>query len=162
MFLSGLIPVVAAFIGRIFSPIGMDECWAQRLLTGIIELSSGVSSLAPAANELSSSMAMAAFMLGWAGLSVHCQVLSFIGSSKLRFSSYIIGKFFHGIISAVLVFIFSKLLFKEKTVALVLASQVRQNASSGFLRNISICCVCALIVFLAMLFLSKKHTGKKG
>ena len=45
---------------------------------------------------------MAAFMLGWAGISVHCQTLSFLCDSGLSAKTYIIGKLIHGILSAAL------------------------------------------------------------
>ena len=47
-------------------------------------------------------MSMAAFMLGWAGLSVHCQVLAFLGDSGLSMGTYLTGKLLHGGLSALL------------------------------------------------------------
>ena len=64
LFVSGFIPWLAGLIGLILSPLGFDSRWAERLLTGIIELSSGVWSLNDAAGQLTASVAMAAFMLG--------------------------------------------------------------------------------------------------
>lgn len=45
-------------------------------------------------------LSMAAFMLGWAGLSVHCQVLAFLGDSGLSLRTYLTGKLLHGGLSA--------------------------------------------------------------
>ena len=42
-------------------------------------------------------------MLGWAGLSVHCQTLSFLGGSELSARTYLAGKVLHGVFSALLV-----------------------------------------------------------
>ncbi len=165
LFIAGIIPAFAKAIGTVFSPIGMDAKWAEKLLTGFIELSSGVSTLAPAAGEISSSMAMAAFMLGWAGLSVHCQVLSFIGSSGLRFGSYFLGKLLHGTISAALVFLAAKLFVPSIPVSSILAGQVADMASGGFLRNVLVYTLFAFSAFVVILLLSrplpKKRAGKK-
>lgn len=72
--------------------------WAEHLLAGLLEMSSGVSSLTGGA--LSGRLSMAAFMLGWAGLSVHCQVLAFLGDSGLSLRTYLTGKLLHGGLSA--------------------------------------------------------------
>ena len=40
--------------------------------------------------------------LGWAGVSVHCQVLAFLGDSGLSIRTYITGKLLHGALSALL------------------------------------------------------------
>ncbi len=45
---------------------------------------------------------MAAFMLGWAGVSVHCQVMAFLGDSGLSLRTYLVGKALHGGLSAVI------------------------------------------------------------
>jgi len=49
---------------------------------------------------LGGQLAMAAFILGWAGLSVHCQVLSFIGGHGLSARTYILGKLLHSVLAA--------------------------------------------------------------
>ena len=162
LFLSGLIPAAAGLLARVLSPFGIDRELAERLLTGMIELSSGVTSLSGAAAELPVSMAMAAFMLGWAGLSVHCQVLSFLASSGLRFRGYILGKLCHGVISAALVFILSKLFFRETAVSAVLAGQVSSNVSSGFIRNATIACAAILALGALLFALGEKHSSKSG
>lgn len=74
-------------------------------------------------------LALAAFMLGWAGLSVHCQVLSFIGRSGLSTKTYILGKLLHGVISAALVWCVSGALGLAKPVSAYLAEQVAGAAS---------------------------------
>ncbi len=108
LFLSGILPLVASLLGAVFSPFGFDTAWAERLLTGLIELTSGVWTLQGAAGELSRAMAMAAFMLGWAGLSIHCQVLSFIGDSGLSVRTYIYGKILQAGISAVFAYFMAR------------------------------------------------------
>ena len=65
-----------------------------------MELSSGVTSLT--GGGVAGRLSMAAFMLGWAGLSVHCQVLAFLGDSGLSMGTYLTGKLLHGGLSALL------------------------------------------------------------
>ena len=79
---SGFLPGLAQVLGTVLAPFGLTPEWAQRLLTGALEISSGVWTLS-GDGTLSGKLILAAFMLGWAGISVHCQVLSFIGGSGL-------------------------------------------------------------------------------
>lgn len=104
-FLSGIIDLCASALCLFLQPIGLARSGAEALVVGMIELSSGVWGLKDAAMSVSSKVAMAAFILGWAGLCVHCQVLSFTGESTLSVRPYLAGKFLHGAISAVLVWL---------------------------------------------------------
>ena len=122
-----MLPLIASGIGAVFSPFGFDKAWAERLLTGIIELTSGVSSLGGAAGSFTRSMALAAFMLGWAGLSIHCQVLSFIGDSGLSVRTYIYGKILQGCLSAVFAYFMAQL-FRAARVARRVPGGAGQNA----------------------------------
>jgi len=91
---------VLAALAQVLAMFGVGEEWARRLVAGLLELSSGVSSLT--GGPLSGRLSMAAFMLGWAGLSVHCQVLAFLGDSGLSMGTYLWGKLLHGLFSAAL------------------------------------------------------------
>lgn len=126
LYLTGAIPFVASIAARL--PF-VDETTVRQLLTGLIEISSGVWSLKGAAVGMRTELALAAFMLGWAGLSVHCQVLSFIGRSGLSTKTYILGKLLHGAISAALVWCVSGALGLAKPVSAYLAEQVAGAAS---------------------------------
>ncbi len=162
LFLSGLLGSLSEIIGSALGFLGMDSAWAERLLTGIIELTSGVWSLRDASGELTASIAMAAFMLGWAGLSVHCQVLSFIGSSGLSVRTYIIGKFLQGIFSAVIVIIMAKFIAFDTPVALYLAQQVGDIAGTNFISAISVSAVCAAVLGAALFLICHFPTKKGG
>ncbi|MBQ9535527.1 MAG: sporulation protein [Clostridia bacterium] len=99
LFLTGVIPAAASLLGTLISPLGLDTAYAERLISGLFEVTSGISGLADARASAGAKLSAAAFMLGWAGLSVHCQVLNFIGDSGLNAAPYIIGKLLHGFLS---------------------------------------------------------------
>ncbi len=99
LFVSGAIPAAARLIA---APFGGSADTAERLLTGFIELSSGVWALRGGA-DMTQSVYMAAVMLGWAGLSVHCQVLSLAGESGLGVGWYLLGKALQAAISALII-----------------------------------------------------------
>jgi len=149
--ISGLLPAAAKGAAVLLRPLGADEDAARRLLIGVIEMSSGVWSLSAAAESLSSGAAMAAFMLGWAGISVHCQTLSFLCDSGLSAKTYIIGKLMHGVISAALVWLAFRILPFEEAAAAYLARQVSGIAELNFTASISISTLCALVMVILLI-----------
>ncbi len=115
----------------LLSLAGFEGEWARRLVAGLLELSSGVSSL-QGSTQLAGRVSMAAFMLGWAGLSVHCQVLSFLVDSGLSAKTYLAGKLFHGLIAAGLTWCLTRLFPLSAPVADYLAEQAESIAALDF------------------------------
>ncbi len=164
LFLSGVLKAVSAAIGTVLGPLGFDEAWAERLLTGFIELTGGVWSLREVSSRLTASVSMAAFMLGWAGLSVHCQVLSFLGSTGLSARTYILGKALHAGISAALAALIMCFVRPSVPVGLILAGQVGKLATLSFstaLRASAMLSGGLLLLFLAVFLFLRKKGGKK-
>lgn len=154
LFLAGAIPAAAGALGTLFASLGFDAAWASTLLIGLIELSSGVWSLRDVAGQMPAAIAMAAFMLGWAGLSVHCQVLSFIGGSGLSVRSYILGNFLHGGLSAALIFLLVRLVPLDTTVAATLAEGVYSIAATDFYTSLRCSSLVATGLLLTGIFVT--------
>lgn len=72
----------------------------ESVISGILEMTVGIYSLAECAN-FNSAFVLTSFLLGWGGLSVHCQALSTISDCDLSTGQYFIGKLLHGIISGI-------------------------------------------------------------
>lgn len=162
--LTGILPALASGLGRLLSPFGFRSEWGERLLTGALELSSGVWSLA-AGGELSGRLELAAFMLGWAGLSVHCQVLSFLGGSGLSVKPYFLGKLLHGGLSALFTAVLSRFVPLDVPVASALAEQVEDLTHLDFTTALTLSATAAwltwLAFFLLALFAIRKNSGKR-
>ena len=160
--LAGVLTGLAGLLSALFGPLGFSQSWAQRLLTGVLEVSSGVSSLTD--GSLSGRLSMAAFMLGWAGLSVHCQVMVFLGDSGLSLRTYLAGKLLHGGLSAALLGALSPLLPLEAPVSAYLADQAEALAALDFQQALTISTVSAWVVWLLFFALAayvvKKSSGK--
>lgn len=166
-FLSGLLPALAGFLGRVFAPLGFSQVWAQRLLTGLLELSSGVAALT-GDGSLTGRVSMAAFLLGWAGISVHCQVLSFLGESGLSTRTYIGGKLLHGLFSAGLTAALLRVFPLEESVSSYLVQQVEGIAGTDFYSALAVSTAAAWGVFLLFFLLAvlgvqmgRKTSGKR-
>ena len=163
LFLSGVMGALAGGAAALLSPLGLDQAWAQRLITGLLELSSGVSSLT-GAGTVTGRLSMAAFMLGWAGLSVHCQVLAFLGDSGLSLRTYLTGKLLHGGLSALFTALLVRRFPLEAPVSSYLAEQVEGIASLDFQRALTISTAAAWgvwLLFVALaVYMVKKSSGK--
>ena len=166
-FLSGLLPALAGFLGRVFAPLGFSQVWAQRLLTGLLELSSGVAALT-GDGSLTGRVSMAAFLLGWAGISVHCQVLSFLEESGLSTRTYIGGKLLHGLFSAGLTALLLRAFPLKESVSSYLAQQVEGIAGTDFYSALAVSTAAAWGVFLLFFLLAalgvqmgRKTSGKR-
>ena len=159
--LSGLLTGLADGLGLLLAPLGLDALWSRRLLTGALELTSGVSTLM-GEGSLTGRLSMAAFLLGWAGLSVHCQVLSFLGESDLSPRTYLLGKFLHGIFSAFFTAVLARMFPLGAPVSALLARQVDDLAALDFSTALTLSTVAAWMTFLAFLLLSAAALGKKS
>ena len=159
LFLSGLLPALAGALGRLFAPLGFSQLWAQRLLTGVLELSSGVSSLS-GGGATAGGLSMAAFLLGWAGLSVHCQVLSFLGGSGLSVRTYLGGKLLHGGIAALFTALLARAFPLEAPVSSYLAEQVEGIAALDFSTALTISTACAWGLWLLFFAAAAAAVGK--
>ena len=159
---AGILETLGRLLSGILAPLGMDQTWAERLLTGLVEMSSGVSSLTNGA--LSGRLSMAAFMLGWAGVSVHCQVLAFLGDSGLSMGTYVAGKLLHGCLSAVLANLLFRFIPLSSPASFYLAEQTEAIAQMDFNRALTLSAAAAWGMWLAFLALTvyvlQKNSGK--
>lgn len=152
--LSGVISFAASLLGTLLLPLGGNPLQAEKLLIGAIEMSSGVASLSSAAGSLSDRLALAAFMLGWAGLCVHCQVLSFLNSSGLSSKTYLLGKLLHGIFSALLISVCLYFLPIEQPVSALYAEQIQSIAGLDFSHAVTASTITAFAVWLSFSIIS--------
>lgn len=103
---AGVISGLSAFLSL---RAGMELQAANALTVGILELGSGIGTmqgLAPTPGNLS----LASFLLGFGGLSVHCQTLSVLDGTKIKCARHFIGRILAGTISAFLTYLLSLLL----------------------------------------------------
>ena len=159
LFLSGVLPGLAGVLGTLFSPLGFSTRWAERLLTGLIALTSGVWTLT-GAGTMSGRLSMAAFLLGWAGLSVHCQVLSFLGGSGLSVKTYIGGKLLHGGLSALFTAALLRVFPLSEPVSAYLAEQVEGIAGVDFSSALTISLAAAWGMWLLFFLAAAAAVGK--
>lgn len=167
--LSGALALGAGILDRLLAPLALSPGRAEQLLIGMLEISSGVASLT-GTGALAGRVSAAAFMLGWAGLSVHCQVLSFLGDSGLSVRTYLAGKAIHGVLSAAFVAVLTRLFPLSEPVSSYLSQQVDSLADLEFGRALTFSAAAAWLLWLAFFaltlyavrksrYFSKKRSG---
>ena len=155
--------VLSGLAGGLSALLGVERRWVESLLTGFLEISSGVTSLS-GTGALAGRMSMAAFILGWAGVSVHCQVLSFLGDSGLSPRTYVLGKLLHGALSAGGMWLLAGAVLPGLEVSAALTEQVETISQLDFRRALVLSLLSAWAVWTAFAAaaagLARKNSGK--
>lgn len=93
-------------VGVLLSYFGFSE-EARALLFSFFELTSGASEAA-GISELSLAVTLAAFAVGWSGLSVHFQMIGLCNGIQIPLGRYFLSKLCEGVLNAALVFVYFK------------------------------------------------------
>ncbi|MFD2114484.1 sporulation integral membrane protein YlbJ [Paenibacillus yanchengensis] len=112
---TGLMQVAAQSLRHLFTLVGMPPSLADAILHGLFEVTLGARSAAEAHTYDTSGssihlmlvhqVAIGAFILSWAGLSVHAQIASLLSKTDMRYAPLLFARLIHGIISALLVYL---------------------------------------------------------
>ncbi|MCX7710674.1 MAG: sporulation integral membrane protein YlbJ [Clostridia bacterium] len=99
---TGCIESLSALLGYFLEPIGINKDLITAVTSGFFEITTGTS-MASKVSGVSFSIQLSAISLiiGWAGLSVHSQVLSIVSKTDISIKPYLFGKFLQGIFSSV-------------------------------------------------------------
>lgn len=90
----------------ILQPLGINANFIIPILSGLIELTSGVNlvSIIPNAN-LGINVIICAFLIGFGGISILLQVWSIISKSDISIKPYVYGKLLQGILASFYTFL---------------------------------------------------------
>lgn len=100
----------SAAAGRLSSSLGTELHWTRALLTGALELGSGVGAMRGLAVS-PANMALAAGLLGWGGVSVHFQTMAMLANSDIKGALHIAGRLMSACIGAVFAYLAALLIF---------------------------------------------------
>ena len=98
--------IFGALAGTMATHLGLELRFCRAALCGVLELGSGVGALA-GLPPTPCNLALAAFVLGFGSLSVHCQTLAAVDGTQINCARHFVGRMLHGVFSA----LFSFLLF---------------------------------------------------
>lgn len=95
---SGLLPALAGAVAHLFPGEGAATL-CRGACIGFLEISTGTAALREVATA-PAALPLAAFLLGWGGLSVHCQSLPFWRAAGVRPGPYLRAKCLQGLLAA--------------------------------------------------------------
>ncbi len=103
---SGILNSLVFIITPIFNFLSIDSSFVYGILTGLLEITNGISYVSSInIKAISVNIIITAFLLGFGGLSVLLQVLSITSKTDLSIKPYIYGKFLHGVLAAFYTFV---------------------------------------------------------
>lgn len=103
---SGILHSLVIILTPIFNFLHIDSSFAFGVLTGLLEITNGISSVSSINIKcISVNVIITAFLLGCGGLSVLLQVLSITSKTDLSIKPYFYGKLLHGAFAAFYTFI---------------------------------------------------------
>lgn len=102
---SGILYILSNMLSPMFKLIGLNIEYIKPILSGLVELTNGLNQIVNInTKSISITITLTSFLLGFGGLSVLLQVLSITSKSDISIKPYIIGKFLHGLIAAILTY----------------------------------------------------------
>ena len=103
---SGILSSLVLMLTPIFDFLNIDSSFISGILTGLLEITNGISSISSITiKAISVNIIITAFLLGFGGLSVLLQVLSITSKTDLSIKPYIYGKLLHGVLAALYTFV---------------------------------------------------------
>lgn len=117
----GLLYVLAALFGFLLQPLGLNPSLQLPLATGFFEMTLGVRAVSETSAPLVQQLVAVQLILAWSGLSIQAQVASFVSQTDIRLRLYLLGRFAHAALGAVLTLllfpVFEPLLITQVTAA---------------------------------------------
>lgn len=106
---SNIINIVSNLINPLLSLIGINKHLVPSIVSGFLEVTAGTNLVSKViCVPLIQQLAITSFIMGWAGISVHCQVISIVSKSDISVLPYFLAKFLQGIFASIYTVIFVK------------------------------------------------------
>ena len=107
MRISGLLQIMQTGIGTLLHQIGIPAALSAAMLNGLFEVTLGTKAAGQASTTipLVEKAAVCSFILSWAGLSVHTQIVSLLHQTNLRYFPFFVARLLHGLLAAALTFL---------------------------------------------------------
>ena len=122
------------------------------VVSGIFEFVTGTVKISNLTVPIAQKLILTSVIVGFAGISVHAQVMAVVARFHLSLAPYIIGKIMHGLLSGVYMAIY--LHFNPITTAVFSQSMSRSFAASSAVETVTasivvvMCVLCAAVLYI--------------
>ncbi|WP_051276057.1 sporulation integral membrane protein YlbJ [Desulfovirgula thermocuniculi] len=106
---AGFIDLLAALLGKVLVPAGLNPAVLPALASGIFEMTTGTKLASEAPAPLAHRLAAAAAILAWSGLSVQAQAASVIASTDIRMAPFLLARAAHAVLATLYTLAFLRL-----------------------------------------------------
>lgn len=85
--------------------LSINKDFIKGIVSGVFEITMGCETVASANINIFIKLLGINFIIGWSGLSIHSQVMTFLNKTDLNKGLYLASKFFHGVFSVIFTYI---------------------------------------------------------
>lgn len=148
-------------ISRLLLDLLPLDGYINAVVSGIFEFVTGTVKISNLTLPIASKLILTSVIVGFAGISVHAQVMAVVARFHLSLAPYIVGKVLHGLLAGVYMLIY--LQFNPITEAVFSQSMGRSFAAASAMET-----VCAVLVVLmcvlcaALLYINERKKIKEG
>jgi len=160
--LLGIIEMITSILFTLLLPFKVSPTVIRSFVSGLFEVTLGAKLVADSMGiDFGTKIAIASFIIGWSGFSIHAQVSSIIGSTDIKPSLYLLAKALHATLSAIIAYISFPLFSNFFALSIPVYNTYQQmNFYRRFLFNsklsielfiailISLLIICLIIAFL--------------
>lgn len=112
LYISKFFNLFVEFITYIL-PFNISSDVIKGFFSGIIEITIGCRNIASTNLPTIQKLFIINFLIGWSGISIHSQALSFLAETDINSKLYILSKLFHGLLSTFFTFILYSIFYKN-------------------------------------------------
>jgi len=155
----GFFNAITMILTPFFKSINISADFISPIISGIIELTNGLSSVCSISSKaISVNIIISAFLLGFGGFSVLLQVLSITSKSDISIKAYFIGKLLQGAIACILTYIVIHIfpIFNLDIVPIFSQNVDKLNTNLAYFNFYSISILAIFIVFTLFLCFKRK------
>ena len=127
------------------------QTWYSSVLIGLVEFTTGTVGISNANLPIAAKLILSSFIVGFAGLSVHFQVMGIIAKHDLSMKPYILGKLMHAVFASL--YMFAAMQFIPIKIAVFNHAQPLPNINGSFaVSSLYVCSTVLCVTAISILF----------
>lgn len=148
-------------ISRLFLDLLPISGYANAIVSGIFEFVTGTVKISNLTVPIMQKLVLTTVIIGFAGISVHAQVMAVVARFHLSLAPYIIGKLLHGLLSGIYMMIYFSI--NPITETVFNRSMSRSFAAASAMETVcAIAVVIMCILCAVMLYIKESRRNKKA